>query len=166
MRYGSSQARDAFYRRIVWVVDGTRLKRDKEKFIEAWGGSTALIETPLVHVRRLRLADFALLREWSDSRAPVFLDFCDGKVRGLLILGRLTGSIYVAQILRAAFIQIHRASVSQSGPDFDELVTELNGLVASYEVQLQAQASSRSSPNVLHGFQQYLTRGARRRRRF
>ena len=67
------RSRDAFYRQLVWVVDGTRRKRDAAQFARAWSDGTPVGKA--FPVQRLYADDCALLREWSGSLAPIFFDF-------------------------------------------------------------------------------------------
>jgi competence protein CoiA len=129
------RSRDAFYRQLVWVVDGTRRKRDAAQFASAWGDGTPVGKA--FPKQRLYADDCALLREWTGSLAPIFFDFGGGQVLWWLLPGRLNGSVYVAQFPRNAFIHIHRSGVAQEGLDFNGLVKELSGLVARYEADLR-----------------------------
>lgn len=66
------RSREAFYCNMVWIVDGTRLKRDLPRFaanrpsfgITPWRG---FFTTPF--------PDECFPRNWLDSAAPVFFDF-------------------------------------------------------------------------------------------
>ena len=129
------RSRDAFYRQVVWVVDGTRRKRDAAQFARAWSDGTPVAKA--FPVQRLYADDCALLREWSGSLAPIFFDLGDGQVLWWLLPGRLNGSAYVAQFPRNVFIHIFRSGVVQEGLDLDGLVNELGGLVAKYEADLR-----------------------------
>ena len=129
------RSRDAFYRQLVWVVDGTRRKRDTAQFARAWSDGTPVGKAS--PVQRLYADDCALLREWSGSLVPIFFDFGDGQVLWWLLPGRINGSAYVAQFPRSIFIHIHRTGVAQGGLDFGGLVTELSGLVARYEADFR-----------------------------
>jgi len=129
------RSRDAFYRQLVWVVDGTRRKRDAGQFARAWNDGTPVGKG--FPVRRLYANDCALLREWTDSQTPIFIDLGDGQWLWWILPGRLNGSVYVAQFPRAIFIHIHRSGVVQDGLDFAGLVKELSGLVARYEAYIR-----------------------------
>jgi len=67
------QSRDSFYSKLIWIVDGTRRKRDVTQFRDAWSQGTPVGRNTFL--RKVFLDDCALLREWSDSRAAVFFDF-------------------------------------------------------------------------------------------
>jgi competence protein CoiA len=157
------RSRDAFYPKLVWVVDGTRRKRDGNQFLEALNNGARFVEElPIVKVRS---DECALLREWAGSNAPVFFDFGTEQVLSWLIAGRADGPAYVGSVSHASFIEMHRGGVTQMARDFDEFVKDFSGLVADYESYLRAQALKRSSPQPLQGFQRYLARGDRRRSR-
>lgn len=68
------KARETFYRKLIWIVDGARRKSDKSRFFTAWN------DGELVHnelkMRRISLPNnCAILRDWANSHVPVFLDF-------------------------------------------------------------------------------------------
>lgn len=128
------RSRDAFYGQLVWIVDGTSRKRDANQFAKAWSDGASVGRA--LSVRRLYADDCALLREWSDSDTPIFFDFGDGQSLWWLLPGRLNGAAYVTQFPRNVFIHIHRTGAVQRDLDFDGLVKELSGLVATYEADL------------------------------
>jgi hypothetical protein len=148
---------------LIWVLDGTRRKRDAEKFFAAWHEGSPVANSSFV--RRLHADECALVREWADSHAPIFLDF--GDVQGLwwVTAGRSPGSAYVAPFPHADFVKIHLGGVMQKDL-FDELVKKLSELVAGQEALHQAQAMNRAFPqHVRGGFQQYRALRNRSRRR-
>lgn len=77
------QAREDFYDEMIWIVDGKRRLRDKDKFINVWEDSNQIDNR--VDVRRLRphFDECALLRDWCDSEVPVFFDFGEEMLWGL-----------------------------------------------------------------------------------
>ncbi len=68
------QAREDFYKKMVWIVDGTGSSREKNKFMDA-KYSEAMGSKIGVDGIRSHFSKSALLRDWSDSRVPVFFDF-------------------------------------------------------------------------------------------
>jgi hypothetical protein len=124
------RSRDAFYRNVVWVVDGTRRKTDAARFARAWDNGTTVGKT--FPVQRLHADDCALLREWSDSLAPIFFDF-GGQALAWLLPGRFNRFVYVTQLPRAQFIHIQRTGLVQADLDFAGFVKELSELVARFE---------------------------------
>ncbi|PIW26002.1 MAG: hypothetical protein COW30_17150 [Rhodospirillales bacterium CG15_BIG_FIL_POST_REV_8_21_14_020_66_15] len=67
------RAREEFYGRMVWVVDGLRRKRDLPQFQTALEMGRVISKTPWILIAPL--SNCALMQEWSSSRAPVFFDF-------------------------------------------------------------------------------------------
>jgi hypothetical protein len=129
------RSRDAFYRQLVWVVDGTRRKRDLKQFVTAWNdGIPTRRDSP---IRRLWIDDCALLREWADSQGPIFLDFGAGQPLCWLLPGRQNGTVYAAVFPREVFIHILRTDVVQEGLTLAGLVKEFGGLIAAYERNLR-----------------------------
>lgn len=147
------RSRDSFYPKLVWVVDGTRRKRDGKQMLEAVNhGARLHANLPIV---RVRSDECALLQEWAGSRAPTFFDFGDQALL-LLIAGRPDGPAYVGPFSRASFIEMHRGGATQTGREFEELVNGFRGLVADYE------SRQRSVP-PLQAFDRLIVRRGRRR---
>lgn len=66
-------ARERFYQNMVWVVDGTRLKRDYPRFLK---GKSELIPQAKSGVFLLPFpAEWCFPPEWLESSVPVFFDF-------------------------------------------------------------------------------------------
>lgn len=132
------QSREAFYKPLVWVVDGTRRKRDAKQFDDAVKTGVRLpLNFPLIQVR----ADAsALLRDWAGSPAPVLFDFGGDLPLWWLIAGRPDGPAYVGPIPRASFLDMHRGT--PGARDFDDLVKTLAELVVVWETSRRTQAST------------------------
>jgi hypothetical protein len=154
------RSRNAFYGKLIWVVDGVRRKKDEDQFVNAWNGGGRVGEV----VRRVSFPDECrLLQEWADSHGPVFVDFGDGVLWWLL--RNPNGSVYLAKFTRAAFIDILRGGRTHMAHHyFDALVKEITEGVARYESNLLAQAKRAAQPRT--GFQEYMARRNQRRRRF
>jgi len=72
-------SREAFYGSMIWIVDGTRLKRDLSSFREALHNAPPVgAETD---ARSWLLFDRAavLIERWRGGKRPVFLDFGDAE---------------------------------------------------------------------------------------
>ncbi len=103
------QARENFYKKLVWVVNGTRRLRDKEKFLEYSNpvNSKAAVRTIL--------GDFvkcALLRDWSSSNTTIFFDFSENTLWVLLpktFKGKVFKRRYLFIIRRDVLIAILHA---------------------------------------------------------
>ena len=96
------RSRDAFYGQIIWVVDGTRRKRDSAQFEKAWRDGSQV--TPIV--RRMRSDECTLLREWASSPMPVFFDFGHPEALWWLLPGRFEG---IAYVLRSRVLRLSEA---------------------------------------------------------
>ncbi|MBS1972638.1 MAG: hypothetical protein JSU04_20185 [Bdellovibrionales bacterium] len=70
------KSREDFYKKLIWVVDGKRRKRDYQKFIDAINYGGVVSDAPLF-IRKLNSHDCALVGDWADSDVPVFFDFGD-----------------------------------------------------------------------------------------
>jgi len=151
------RSRDAFYRKLVWVVDGARRKRDRSQFVTAWKNGVPVGENS--PVRKTFADECVLLREWAGSQAPIFFDFGEEQVLWWLLAKSPSGAAYVAPFSRAIFIAIHVGGAAEMTRNFDEFVNDLSKLVTDYELQL-------TRPQPLQGFQHYLARRDRLRRRF
>lgn len=75
------QSREDFYKRMIWIVDGKRRLRDKDKFLEGWDwadridGRDDLRKSP---------GGGPLLRDWSGRSVTVFFDFGEQSLWGIL----------------------------------------------------------------------------------
>ncbi len=145
------RSREAFYRKLVWVVDGSRRTRDLSQFQTVLARGTPIGSNAPV---RIPFSDECLiLREWVGSRARVFLDF--GGEPGLwwILKGTPDGSAYVARFPRSQFIEIHHSGATRELSDiFEKFVNDIGNLVSQYESQLMLR---RASPLPPPGFPQY-----------
>lgn len=170
LRSEERQARNTFYEKLVWVVDGTRLKRDRTKFFNLVKGGAQFRNTPAIRLNGF-LDDSALLRDWAGSHAPVFFDF--GEEWGLwyLLPHSSVSLAYVVKFSHAYFIKLQREG-GQIESEFEFWFKELGNLVSDYHSQLLRQASNQSAqpPNrsMHQGHQRHLARQifARSRKRF
>lgn len=151
------RSRDAFYQKLVWVVDATRRKRDRKQFIGALEAGTPIGRT----VRRVHPDDCGLLREWLGSPAPIFFDFGDGSTLWWLLARGPGEPVYVAELSRSEFVAVHHGKGPEGARDFDEFARTVNELVAQLNASLRALAQYPVQPA---GFQRYLARRTVRRR--
>lgn len=128
------RARNNFYGKLIWVVDGTRLKRDSEKFKKALNLSTQVGN--IAQVRRVRTDNCTLIRQWSGS-SHVFFDFGGMKVLWWLVDGGTKDIVYIAPFSCSDFIEIHQGKDKQKTDEFNNFTNELNGLVKNYELSLR-----------------------------
>lgn len=112
LEHDERAARERFYGNMLWVVDGSRLKRDLPRFRDGTGSFRKIL------VKGLYITAFpqeAFPRNWLDCAAPVFFDFANAidqndETKHLahplwcLLPGRAVGRAVVLQVSRASFL--------------------------------------------------------------
>lgn len=120
------KAREVFYQKLVWIVDGTRRKNDKAKFFRALEGRK-LDGMPFDLWRIPAAGEGALLRDWTGSNVPVFFDFCDPGNSYLWCLVRVVnGMAYVGPFPRDGFIKHHAPEATINKLNFSGLLKNIN----------------------------------------
>ncbi len=127
------QAREDFYKKMVWVVDGTGRG---DQFLKALNERPIPITSLL---RKVRINDSVLLTEWSNSRVPVFFDF--GK-EVLWCLLPTSQNIWgcIVECPRHEFIELHKDE--NQSKNFEKWLNEINYLVNPTTCQIQAPIQS------------------------
>ncbi len=124
------QAREDFYKKMVWVVDGTRRSRDKPQLLRAVADARPINPT------LWRLSGFwdecAILREWQGRKVLVVFDFGESDLWALLPTER---SAYIAVLPRDEFIEFYR---NASG-DFEHVYTSVVPALTEDLAKLRAQ---------------------------
>lgn len=166
------RARNAFYPKLVWIVDGLRRKRDKQQFQKAIEESVVVSEKPLI--RRVRFpGECRILKEWLDCSALVFFDFQEVKelkdpFLWFLLPGVSSSEAYLMRFARTRFVEFHKDK------RFDDLVRTgilpIRGVLASAVLASNQRKNHSNRPyyrtNRVSGFEWYLAQKRRRRRRF
>lgn len=110
-------SREKFYKNMVWVVDGTRLKRDYPRFLKGRKNSfenQIFYNTDKPNIFRVDLIDWCLPSAWLESSVPVIFDFLvddllendDGLRTPLYCLFPQVGQFArIAELSRNAFIK-------------------------------------------------------------
>jgi len=161
------RARNAFYPKLVWVVDGTRRKTDIPQFQKVLEESTVVINEPLIR-RVLFPEECRLLKEWHDSNALVFFDFQETKETNQSMLWFLfpkiaTNEAYISPFSRQKFIEMHNEN------KFDEIV---KNIILPIHKELANGIQTRSKNieygrlNRVSGFERHMTNKRRRQKRF
>lgn len=100
-------AREDFYGNMVWVVDGTRLVRDRPRFIE---NADLLHTVSDDFVFTCHAPEKVFPRSWISSSVPVFFDFgpLDGEHNRLwcILPYRVDGDAVVVAVSRSAFVNL------------------------------------------------------------
>lgn len=141
------KARNNFYEKLVWVVDGTRRKKDKQKFFDSLSEVTQVnnSQSPVRRIFKFLTDECALYRDWSDCPGPVFFDF--GKDDQMLwcLLPRMTdGKTYVLEFWRNGFIVFHRNEVKEVDY-FADLLKNFTNTILEFNAILKIQ----SQPQVV-----------------
>ena len=136
------QSREVFYKKIIWIVDGTRRLRDKDKFIDVWEQSKAIHSK--IEARRLLgyFDECALLRDWSDSTAPVFFDFRDDVL--WLLLPKTIEGRYIFRIKRSELISY---LLPTSQIRFEAILKSMDNFLLTKEVLVSLQNSQHQPTN-------------------
>ncbi len=139
-----ARIREAFYKKMVWIIDGKRRKNDHKQFDEAMRNSRPVSDGKS-HAWITQYNNSRLLHEWAASNVQVFLDFGQDALHCILP-GSTTDRSAVIPVSRDQFIRTH-----------------LEGTYA-FEKRVIID-TPRPRPAPLPGFQRYLARTRRRRRR-
>jgi hypothetical protein len=157
-------ARGAFYRKLVWVVDGTRRKRDKSQFQAIYEEGTNVLEE--FGIKRTQFPDECrLLKEWIGSNAYVFFDFNEVKDTAhsdFWFISPLlpSGAVDLWPFSRDKFIELHNNN------NFGESLQNLFSLIKKelYRKELIKNVTGRDiGPNRQLGHERHIER---RRGRF
>ncbi|EKS35375.1 competence protein CoiA [Afipia clevelandensis] len=150
-------SREAFYGKMVWVVDGRRRKRDVAQLLKTIGPCVFARPPYILHVTNHE--ECALLRDWNASPVPVYFDLGLREKDGSPVFWRRDpisrdGRIYLTPVSKASFLKVHL-----EGLDAERQFSEGVAVIAD-SLRRAAQR-----PQALPPFQQY---GARQRgfRRF
>lgn len=107
-------SRENFYKNIIWVVDGTRLKNDYQRFRKGKEG-LFFIRTKNENVFQVEFPDEVFPANWLNSSVPVVFDFLGLSTETFddikndlwcLVPKQHSGKTYVVRIMRHAFIHI------------------------------------------------------------
>ena len=129
------KSREAFYKKMIWIVDGTRRLKDKDAFLNVWEYSKLIDGRK--DLRRLQGAAnrCALLRDWGNSSVPVFFDFGEETLLGLLPKIKETDiketDIHGCSVERNRLITSLYPSVQIN--NFEALLKEWDHLIANEE---------------------------------
>ena len=162
------RSRNAYYSKLVWIVDGTRRKTDKLQFEKAIRESTVVINKPPIQLLKVLFPEeYRLLKEWHDSNALVFFDFQETKETKQSKLWFLFPKIanteaYIWPLSRQIFIEMHNEN------KFDEMVR--NTILPIHKelanrIQIRREKIEFGLPNRASGFERHMANKRRRQRR-
>lgn len=176
-------SREQFYQNMVWVVDGTRLKRDYPRFLKGRMNTfhnTIFYETDNPRVFKVDLLDWCFPVDWLKSSVPVVFDFRgdglledDEGLRNVLycLFPQYGRYARVVEFSPKAFVAATTMGKwSSKVKEFISQFKEQDEIEEKEREQLNSQSSRRSSHSFggMNYFQRriYLTTKPRRRRRF
>ena len=130
-------SRENFYQNMIWIVNGTRRTKDYEKFSSDVEWLSKLDGNANELVTENESFRCSLLKEWSQSRIPVFFDFNEAFLWALL----------PKQLGRTYFFKINKESLlnSLTNDEFDNLKKYWQGSIDKYEWYLRRMAEQRNS---------------------
>lgn len=119
------KARNDFYKKIVWVVDGLRLKSDLKKVVEALKSGKPVNQ----FVLKLNPEACSLFKEWASPNVPVFFDFGRSQLVLLLPIGQDGFYYATTAISREQFIIIFKEPESKASVEFLTFLRDWNQIV-------------------------------------
>lgn len=128
--------REAFYGRMVWIVDGLRRKNDLKQFTETLRDHGHQVsQGPLIH--GIFPSFSRLVDDWLSSRSPVFLDFGkDTELHELwlLIPSNSDSKAYVSLVGKEDFIFCYR----KDGFNFQRIVEKIRSFEDNRQSEREA----------------------------
>lgn len=152
------QSRDAFYKRLVWVVDLSESKRDRKQLLRAFDEGKDIAGKGVM--RSIYLDDCSLWRKWGDCIVVFDLgEPAPGDEDSVWLVLPVPGqqTAYVARMYRIEFIKRHLAEA-----DSEET---FSGWLDSFSTFVQRVAIARRSTSVRAQRPRVANAVARRRRR-
>lgn len=123
-------SREKYYRPMLWVVNGQRLKGERSQFSETLRSGTIASANPLMVV--VPVENCMLLRKWADSRVLVLFDFGEtDHVGDVLRFGapvlwasdprKAAGKVLLTPVYRSAFIEAMTKGEPLKGMNFSKV---------------------------------------------
>ncbi len=135
------QSREDFYKKMVWVVNSTKRLRDKGKFIGIWESSNRIDNKVDVRILCAYFDECALLRDWGSCKVPVFIDFGEDTLWGLLPK-TYAKSQYAFKIGRNELIAYLRPAPQMS---FEALLNQFSKFINAKEMLFATQQAMQHS---------------------
>lgn len=120
------RSREEFYKRLIWVVDGSRRVRDASRFMKVVEQSSYNNLWPEL---RVTFAEGAIFRDWITSRCHVIYDFGGGT---LWCLFPQSNELW-AYILPISRMELIESLKSNNLSSFDDLVRKFRLFLESYK---------------------------------
>lgn len=154
IKHEERQARESFYKRMIWIVDGTRRLKDRNRFTVTWELSKAIGDEIDVRILNSYGDKCALLQDWKSSNVPVFFDFGDSMLTGLLFSDDI---IYALKIDRSTLIAALNGTSHKS---FEELWKDIVIYIAfTFQKRIRRMRQQSFQPQLTN----YCSRNRRKR---
>lgn len=123
-------SRNNFYKKLVWVVDGKRLKGDEVEIKKALEGGA-----PFGFARKIHPENCSLLRDWNSTHA-VFFDF--GKDELIVLLPKChDGMLYVFSFSKSELIEVFLSGITAKAINLKNLLVGFPKMVLLHQLQIQ-----------------------------
>lgn len=120
------QSRETFYEKLIWVVNGNRRIRDKDKFFKILGNRKGRwVKDGKFPELQITLPEGPLYRDWITSQSHVFFDF-GGEDLWLLLPQSDKSWAFILPIARSEFIELHSEDKSSRIDRFESLINKYN----------------------------------------
>lgn len=160
------QARNSFYRQIVWVVNGLRRMNDAKDFESSLRLMLSVNNSPLLQrVFVITPNDHAIFHEWQENPIPVFYDFGQENVLWCRLPYISGESDYILEFSRHAFVHLHK-DVTNAKDVFMELMEQIRQVVTEYSAKEKRNSEIREHNQAVHRFFPLNRELRRRSRRF
>jgi competence protein CoiA len=161
-------SREQFYKNMVWVVDGARLKSDLPRFLE--GRATFQQVFQGIYVSAVPRNVFP--RTWLECATPVFFDFHDsaeattrnGPLYCLLPGREYGGEAVIVAMHRHDFVRLAGERVQPLPLPAAELVRKVGDALIEQAERLIEQIRQQQRRRVVYTMPRYPSRGRSRRR--
>lgn len=141
---------------MIWIVNGLRQPNDKEKFIHFWRCTVPIKEKVEIWKFKGSVEKCPLLRDWAGSNTPVFFDFGEDFLLGILPKDPSEEERYIVGIERKSLIESLHRSPQKS---FRSLLTNwLFSIVSSQPKRAISSSQSPQSKGANYGRGRYARR--------
>lgn len=115
-------ARIGFYQKLVWVVHGSRRKKDRAQFFGSLKAIKVVEDSLFRRACDVVSDKSVLVRDWSNDRSPVLFDFGEPEVLWCLLPSSAERKSVVVEVLRERFVEMLLFSTSSSPDILGDLI--------------------------------------------
>lgn len=156
-------ARNLFYKKIAWVVDGTRRKLDQKQFESTLKFGKQILPKPLI----ISVSDIEckLLKEWADCPGPVLFDFGTKFPLWMLSNHKLKNRRFLYPLPREVFVHSNTTASDQNFSQVFGAFSEMIRNIISEFTRLD-KTNQTASIHKIDTFHRHLQKSNRNRKRF